>query len=125
MTGEERHERESSVREMMGRPGRTLNDGMGEAANADDINSDHDLLAELRRAAPGLGSDRERLPVTIEAVEAIVPSELHPTPAPRVRTRVGEVLNGPARTTANHIRRIVPVLLACCDDEPANEATPH
>ena len=55
MTGEERHERESSVREMMGRPGRTLNDGMGEAANADDINSDHDLLAELRRAAPGAG----------------------------------------------------------------------
>ena len=61
----------------------------------------------------------ERLLVTAVAAAAIVASEMHSDESARTADGGSEALSGPARTTANHIRRIVTVLLASDDERSA------
>ena len=103
---------------------RTVQEETQRAAELVDDAEPHGGLLELLRGAPDLIQTVELLPVTLLGCATVIASEMRSDGVDELRKRMETLVNDrKERTVANHVRDLVPILLACYADEPADTLT--
>ena len=124
MTPEERAAGAHAVRDAVEAASETIKREIERARTVLEPGASHGVLLELLRAAPECIEELERAPAVLTGYAAILAIEMRPEAAAGLQERVYELLNSDeGRTTANHVRQIVRLLLEAYDDEP-EAATP-
>ena len=103
---------------------RTVQEETQRAAELVDDEETHGGLLELLRGTPDLIQAVELLPVSLLGCATVIASEMRTDGVDELRKRMETLVNERnERTAANHVRDLVPILLACYAEEPAGTLT--